>query len=224
MWRPWVRNRDEARSDAGVTLVELVVAMSIMAIFFAIFTGAMLSMYHTTNKVQAVTDSSAQISTAISRLDSSLRYASAISPPVTGTDGNPYVAWQTTANGSTQCSQLRIALAPGQLQLRTWTVQDGKAMDTTGWQPLASEITTTDPATGDPLTPFTFYLAYGAAQGSTSYPVATSAPNEQLQVRIVATSGEGSQQASALTDVTFTAFNSGVATPTTGICQEWGTP
>ena len=198
--------------DSGTTLIELVVTMSIMGIFLAIFTGAMVSMYHSTSKVQGVTDTSAQLSTAMSRLDASVRYAAAISPPVTGTDGNAYVAWQSTYTGSTVCTQVRVNASTSQLQQRTWTVSGASATGLTSWTPLASEIAAKDPSTGAALTPFTFLAATGAV------------PNEQLLVSLVAVSGSGSQQTVTRRAVTFTAFNTTPATTTSGICKEVGSP
>lgn len=215
MGRPGVFRRRLGRAqrrDSGMSLVELVVTMSIMGIFLAIFTGAMLSMYNSTNKVQGVTDTSSQLSTAMSRLDSSVRYAAAISPPVTGTDGNAYVAWQSTYTGATVCTQLRVNASASQLQQRTWTVSGASATGLTSWTPLASQIVAKDPSTGAALVPFTFIAATG------------SVPNQQLQVALVAVEGSGSQQTVTRRTVTFTAFNTTPATTTSGICQEVGSP
>lgn len=200
------------RGDSGTTLIELVVTMSIIGIFLVIFTGAMLSMYHSTNKVQGITDTSSQLSTAIGRLDTSVRYAAAISPPVTGSDGNAYVAWQSTDTGTPVCTQVRVNATTSQLQQRSWTVSGSSATGLTSWTPLASEIAARDPSTGATLTPFTFLAATGAV------------PNQQLQVSLVAVSGTGSQQTVTRRSVTFTAFNTTPATATTGICQEVGSP
>ena len=70
--------------DAGVTTIELIVGMLVMVVFMTIFTGAVVSMATTINKVEAVTTSSQQTNTAFLRLDKLIRYSSAITNMGTG--------------------------------------------------------------------------------------------------------------------------------------------
>lgn len=208
--------KSRTHNDTGTTLIELVVAMTIMTIFLTIFTGAMLSMFRSVNKVEGITDTSAQVSMALNRLDSTLRYASAISPPPTDVNGNPsasadgnwYVAFQSTYTGSTVCTQLRLNTTKRQLQQRTWSVSSGGAAeDITAWRPLASQIEPVA-AQGNAVPPFKFHAADG------------SILHEQLRVRFAAVTGGGNQTTTSISDVIFTAFNATLNTPTDGICQE----
>src|SRR5579875_3681127 len=98
--------------DSGTTMIEIIVAMVIMTIFMAIFTGSMLAMSNTTNKVEAVTNTSNQQTDAYFRLDREVRYASAISSPKF-TSNMWHVEFMTnvisrstaTASSTNQCTQ-----------------------------------------------------------------------------------------------------------------------
>ena len=113
------------RDDSGTTLIELIVGMMVMGVFMTIFTTAVVSMAKTTTKVEAVTTSASQVNNAFLTLDRIVRYASAVSTPGTGASGDWYVELESVDYGSssaqTQCTQLRLATASQQLQLRTWT-------------------------------------------------------------------------------------------------------
>ena len=195
-----VLRRRPRHGDAGVTLMELVVGMTIMTIFMTIFTGSVVMMYDSTSKSGGI---------ACNRLDKSIRYASAISPPGKSS-GAWYVEWETTYTGTPQCTQLRLNPTAQQLQQRTWTVSGGSATNVSNWLPLASGVTDTDPTTGAAVTPFTFTMSDAAV------------PYEQLDIRLVAVSVGRSGTTTSISDVTFTAFNSRLTTATTGICAEKG--
>lgn len=184
------------RADDGVTLIELVVSMAIMGIFLVMFTGAMLSMYHTTNKSESLMDSSAQIHVAFDRLDTSVRYAAAVSSAGTDGSGNPSIAFETSYTGTDTCTQLRLNLAKSQLQQRTWPAT-GSAPAT--WTPLASEVGPTMQG-GSAVPPFAM-IQPAAEPGQ-------AAPAQQLRVRLMSTGGSGPSSSTAQTDVTFVAFNS----------------
>ena len=196
------------RPDSGVTLMELMVGLTIMTIFMGMFTGAVVMMYNATSKAQAVGDTASQLSIAFSRLDRSVRYASAISQPGTGTGGALYVEWQSTYSGATNCTQLRLNSTVAQLQQRTWTVPaaGGSATALTTWLPLASGVQ------AGSVTPFTL-------------PTSSGMPYQQLRVYLVATSTGRTGITTSVSDVTFTAFNSKIsASGPAGICTEAGRP
>ncbi len=200
-------------------MLEVMVGMALMGLFLAIFTGAMVSMYHATNKTQGVTDTSAQINAAISRLDSSLRYASAFADPsdgsgasTTAADGNWYVAYQSTYTGSPVCTQLRVNTITSQLQERTWSVDaGGGSSGLSSWEVLAGQITPVK-RNGHTQPPFTVL------------------DKRALRIHLSSTAGSGNQQTISITDVTFTALNStgldeaADGDGNTAVCQEVGTP
>ena len=62
--------------DRGFTMLETVVGMVIMTIFMGIFTGAVVTMYSSANKAEALSNSTGQLNLAFDRLDKEIRYAS----------------------------------------------------------------------------------------------------------------------------------------------------
>lgn len=194
--------------DTGLSLLELVVGLTVMAIFMTMFTAAVSMMYNATSKSEAMGDTASQLNVAFSRLDKSVRYAAAIAPPGTS-DGTWYVEWQTTYTGTPVCTQLRLDADAGQLQQRTWSLDsDGDASGLTSWQPLASGLTLTDPDTGSAVQPF----SYDGPTGTMPY--------EQLTFHLIAASTGRTGVTTSVSDVTFTAFNSSLTTSTTGVCTE----
>jgi len=170
------RERDE-RDEHGFGLVEVVVAMSIMAMVCAIFTTAIVQIYRTTSVNESRSIAQAQVGLALLRLDREIRYAWYVG----ATDpGRPYVEYLLVNADVQQCVQLR--LANGQLQRRTWT-HDESAPAPTAWSPIASAVTSD--------APFTRLDAAGALG------------HQQLTVDLTATAS-GVRKHSA---ITFTALN-----------------
>lgn len=186
--------------DAGLTLIELMVTMAIMGVVLTMVTGAIIAMYGSTAKVEGITSTSAQVSIALSKLDSSVRYADDIGDPVTDGSGNWYVTYRSTYNGISDCTQLRFDIAAQQLQRRTWVA--GPAATASAWQPLASGLvlTAADSSTAAPFTLTT----------SRDIDSLDTAVHQQLRLRFSAVSGAGDRQTMSTTDVTFTAFNANV--------------
>lgn len=183
--------------------------MAIMGVFLTIFTGAILSMYRTTNKAESLMDSSAQIHTAFSRLDTSVRYASAVSAAGFDSGSNPSVAFETSYTGTLTCTQLRLDLADSQLQQRTWTIDAFGATAPTAWRPLASDVVPLQQG-GTAAPPFETIQP-------TPQP-GQAAPPQQLRVRLASTSGSGTSASTSQTDVTFVAFNSAGGAGTSTAC------
>jgi len=203
-------NRDE-----GTSLVELVVGMTLMMIFLAMFTGAAVMMNTAMSKSQAVNVASSQINIAYLNLDTTVRYASYIgtpaSTPAVGT-GNWYVEFQSTTSGTEACTQLRVDKTSRQLQVRTWTVLNATASSPSAWVPIASGISNG-----------------GAVAGATSQPFYRVAPGEntvfqQLTVTLISPAGPASSISNSMSSFTFTALNSVVPAPTSSICLQWGRP
>jgi prepilin-type N-terminal cleavage/methylation domain-containing protein len=190
--------RMRAGADGGLTLMELVVGMSVMSIFMTIFSTGIVQMYRAANKNEATSTAQSQLNLAFLRLDKQIRYAAGVSAPdVYGPD--QYVEYLTTNTGTAICTQLRLELATGQLQQRTWT-QDATPLAPTGWNVLASGVTSTQP--------FTF----AAADDTYNF--------QRLQLRLETSSGAGETASSKQTDITFTAMNTSLSTSSDTICTE----
>lgn len=185
--------------DEGLTLIELVVAMSLMAVLMVIFTAAVIQSSGTGQRVEAAGTSQSQVDIAFARLDTQLRYAAAVSTPgAVGIDS--YVEFLTTAAGPSTCTELRLHVTTGQLQERSWQ-QGGVPAPT--WTPLASGVSG--------ATPFTVT----AADSTSSF--------QRLRVRFAVKSGSNANAKTTSADAAFPALNSGSGTGTSSpstVCTE----
>lgn len=197
------RRQRRATADTGMTLIELVVAMAVMSIVLTMVTGAIVVMYRSTAKVEGITTTSAQVSIALTKLDSSVRYADDIGDPVTDSSGNWYLIYRTTYDGVSDCTQLRFAVAARQLQNRTWTA--GQSAPPGHWTPLASQLTLSADG-GGTAPPFIVATSRDAN-------LSDVAVHQQLRLRFSAVTGTGASQTVSATDVTFTAFNANINRP-----------
>ena len=217
-WRGKVRPTPAARrhrlqGDDGTSLIELVVAMMLMTIFLAMFTGAIVMMNSSMNKAQAVNLSASQLNVAFANLDNMVRYAAFVATPKTSpSSGDWYVELRATTSGGEVCNQLRVDIASRQLQRRSWTVANSVASTPSAWVPIASGISNGSAAAGARTQPF--YLV----------PPVGNAAYQQLTINLTSPAGSGSALTTSVSSFTFTALNSpaGVAGPQ--ICQQQGQP
>ena len=204
-----------AAASAGTSLVEVVVAMTIMVICGAIFTGAVVTLYSVTNRAQAVTNSSTQTNQAYQALDKLVRYAAAISTPGFGAGVGSakywYVELRDTTSGSEQCTQLRLQTRhPAAAATQLERVQPGHA-DPVGPDRFRAHQRVR-PRTGRPTSPSLL-----AASSPT-------ANHQQLTITLVASSGPLSSPATSKSSIGLTALNSTVPPATGSICQQAGRP
>jgi type II secretory pathway pseudopilin PulG len=148
--------------DAGFTMIDMMMAMTVMSVVMAVFTASILRMYRTATDVEARSVAQSQLGTAMQRLEREIRYAQGISSPYT-IGGNQYVDLLAIQKNIRQCLQLRVA--GGVLAQRSWTYQ-ASPLDLTGWSALASGVTS--------ATPFA-YLAPTVTLGYQQLTVALSA-------------------------------------------------
>jgi hypothetical protein len=192
--------RPGIRDERGDSLIELVVGMTIMVVFLAIFSGAVIMIARTSSHAQAVAHTSADLNSAFLRLDRQVRYAASISKPGTASGSNNwYVEFLSTNTGVSVCTQLRVVPAPTrQLQARTWTVAGTGFSNLSSWTPYANNVTNATVVTPTTDAPIPFALNTSGAVGL-----------ERLNVQLVTASGNPA--ISSHSDVTFTALNSAAA-------------
>jgi type II secretory pathway pseudopilin PulG len=182
------------RDDGGWSLIEVVVSMTILAVFMAMMTTGIVQVYRVVNETDAISTAQAQVNIAFLRLDREIRYASDLSTEgQVGSDW--YVEYLTTYTGTSVCSELRLHVTNGQLQRRSWT--QGGTVPTT-WSVLASGVTGTKP--------FTFR----SADATYNYP--------RLALSLTARAGAGTTAASKQMSITFTALNS--TSSSASVCTE----
>jgi len=187
-----------------MSLVEVVVAMTLMTIFGAMFTTGILTIYHTNNKVEAIAESQTQVTRAVTRLDQEIRYAAGISTPAVGADGNAYVEFLVTNTGTPTCVQLRVepdTSASGRYKLkrRTWP-QGGTVPAWSTASVLMTGITTANP------------FSLPAADPDIDY--------QRLRFQLAAQVGTDRFAELKATDITFTALNSSTDSSNSTVCTE----
>ncbi len=222
--------RRRIAGDEGTTLMELMVGMTVMAVFMAIFTAAVVTMFSSTNKTQAVVSSSTQLNLAFEHLDTQVRYATLIDQQVVTPTWS--VAFQTDGPTATTCVKLMInptvpsvvlnGIVVNNLTALTWTMN--VAADGTLPIPPLGSGTQTVLATGIELvdqngaavTPF---FVSTPALGTLAQP--QQEVHQQLRLRLVGVGGNQKSLTKSFSELTFSALNS--ATPTTARSRVAGT-
>jgi prepilin-type N-terminal cleavage/methylation domain-containing protein len=180
--------------DAGVTLMEVTVAMSVMAVVSSLAVAGVVHVFGTSNRADALVAAQAQAHTAFIRLDRDIRYASGISRPGQA-GGNQYVEFTLTNSDVTTCTQLRLTGSTGLLQSRS------RRSGVVGpWQTLASQITTPQ-------------------QFTRMLPAETGAPHQQLDVLLTLQAGTGSTTNRRQSSYRFAALNTTDATESDTVCR-----
>jgi prepilin-type N-terminal cleavage/methylation domain-containing protein len=178
--------------DDGVTLIELMVAMTLMSVFGTIFVSGIAQMYRAANEAEAATTAQSQINVAFGRLDTEIRYATGLSTPGPATGTDRYVEYLTSNTGTEMCGELRLRGSTSLLQWRQWKRGDPPG----GWTLLASGVSS--------ATPFTVT------------PTSTGSASQTLTVLLTsAVSGRAKQFRT-----TFAALNSGPGVDTSAYCVE----
>lgn len=127
--------------DAGLTLLELIVAMTIMSIFGLMFVSGITQMYQVANRTSAAATALSQINIAFQRLDGQIRYAGGFSTPGPNAGTDQYVEYLTANTGTEICGELRFQSSTSQLRWRQWNHGGTPG----GWTVLASNVTSSTP-------------------------------------------------------------------------------
>jgi type II secretory pathway component PulJ len=186
--------------DDGITLVELMVSMTVMAVFMAVFTGSMVEIYRSQNKNEASTAAMAQINNAFLKLDKEIRYASAVSTEGTAS-GSRYIEFLTISptSGAKSCTELRYSPTSQLLQQRTWAQSSGTPSPS-AWALLASNVIS--------IHPFT----YLSSDQTHAY--------QRMKLDLTARWGTNDTATSRQTVVTLTALNTTSSTSSGTVCTE----
>ena len=187
-----IRVRRRIRSEAGFTLLEMLIAMSLLTIVLVIFLSALVISQTTVNRSTARSTSNDQSRLAMQELDREIRSGNVLydpancPPPPTDPSGGPtcdpaegitanmslLIYTQTNANSrnpGNQCVQWRIsAVGPdglSQLQRRAWSVDWQNDGIVFGWRVVAENVVNRQPPGGGTAVP-AFALDPAAAFGS----------------------------------------------------------
>lgn len=192
---PWRRRPGASRQgadDAGMSLVELLVAMSVFAVLLAVVMTSVVATGRSAVRAQNTADTADDARRAFTIMDKQARYADAVNFP--GAAGGDYwVELRTISltDETPRCVQWRYRTSTGELQTRTWT--EGAAPSTGAW---------------------TTVLTTGArgAQGQPFGMVPTSS-DRTLQSLTVSLLDSRSGAGSSSLQTTFVARNSSAASP-----------
>lgn len=145
--------RQETPRDAGFSLVELIVAISIFSIFLTVFIAGVVQLTRATYAASARMESSQEMGIMHQRIDSSVRFAEAINAPGTAPSGRVYVEYFTSSEATSDvrnyCTQLRYDPNEGTIAMRRWSwaaSAPAQGPGSTSWQNLATEVLPPDSA------------------------------------------------------------------------------
>ncbi len=200
-----LRRARRVEGQQGFTLVELLVSMTILGIFFSVFTGVIATVFENTRRQQDRSISVDASRNIVQVIDRQVRYANGIYEPKTAADGTQWVVWSSrNRQGVQTCHQ--------------WQVTRAGVMRWASWQagvnaPLA--FSTAGTGIGRRGTDDVFSLTDAGA---------TIQTKQRLTLSFLSGPLTGGRDASA-TRVAFTALNtSSAALPSTLVCQEHNLP
>ncbi|WP_159078208.1 PulJ/GspJ family protein [Salinibacterium hongtaonis] len=119
------RAHEGLRSEqSGFTLIEMVVAVGIFAIFMSLFLSAVIGLTRGTTQAKLNAETSSEVLIVFRAMDRQVRYADAINFPGVGSSGAKYVEFRTpsssSVSGLTMCTQWRFTPAKGTMESRQW--------------------------------------------------------------------------------------------------------
>lgn len=183
--RAWLRRA--AADDRGFSLIEMIVAMTVMSIVMGAALSGLLQIYSATNRTEAASFTRDQLVIAFRRVDKELRYASWVSVP-----GQVSGRWYLEYAVSTGCRQLQ--LKNGVLTLASWVPPATTPGKGTAIASGLALITGVDPFTRYKPGPRTDVVGMGADYEADYY---------QVRIRVNATA----TKSTVPLDVLFTAQN-----------------
>ncbi len=137
-------------SDAGFTLVELLVAMGLFLVLLTVFGVAVEAMTSDVRKTRGISEATDNVRLAFDRFDKQVRYAYAINA-ATRVGNDWYVEFDTVdTTGARVCRQWRLVAASQALQQRAWPAGTTPAI-APAWSTVAAGVIN-DPATEPPFT------------------------------------------------------------------------
>jgi len=133
------------RTEAGTTLVEMVVVMSLLSAIMGIVLAALVSMQNAENRVNGRSQTNDQVRLGVEQIDREVRSGNVPYDPATeGSNAGSGIPTgfsmrvYTQANGVQKCVQWRVTA--GKLQSRSWTTSWRVDNQVSGWRTVADHI------------------------------------------------------------------------------------
>ena len=124
---------ERRRQDSGFTLVEMIIAMFVFAIFLSLLVSTIIGITRANTKVNVTAQTTSGILIVFQIFDRQIRYSDAINFAGAGPTGSRYVEFRTPAtsssSGTTTCTQWRFDPVGKTLASRQWT--DGNSATAT---------------------------------------------------------------------------------------------
>lgn len=192
------RFRRRPADDAGFSLTEILVGMSVMSVVMAIATQGLISMFHTTDRAESAATAQNSIQASFEKLDREVRYAERISDPYAVTGGFAVDFVIPDENGVDQCIQLTLPADGGTLMRRQWPQLSRPSAAATAVTPnlISANVTVAADGSKTYKTPFT--LATAGTGGSDL---------DRLTVNMNSTVGLGDLGTTRNYSLVFTAMN-----------------
>jgi len=128
--------------DAGMTLIELLVAMGIFVTVIAVFMSGVVLMTKDAARAAGVSDATTTARRVLDRFDKQVRYSVGVNRPGFGTSGAYYVEFMVpsqTAGATPVCIQWQFNPTADTISVRTWT--DSLLTPTPSvWNPVATNV------------------------------------------------------------------------------------
>jgi prepilin-type N-terminal cleavage/methylation domain-containing protein len=191
--------------DDGVTLIEMLISLMIMAVMMTMFTTGVLQMYRAANKTESLSSAQSELNTVFLRLDKIVRYAVWISD--TRQVGQRYdIRMRTTNDTGQHCYAFMV------------TGGDNSRLLVTDWDPdVSAEIPRAAaydsvPTAGSPEQTIWVVLAndVDAPAGGAPFeriPADAVQNFDRLQLTLVASVGSANSSTKTDTSISFTALN-----------------
>ncbi len=123
------------REDRGLSLVEVLVAMTLSTIVFGIAATAVVDMMKNTQLITARSEAVRQMYLASQQIERQVRSGNVLYPDTSSGTLKIY----TQANGSQRCVRWRLDRPTGELLTRSWSSSD--VNDKTSWRVVAQNVT-----------------------------------------------------------------------------------
>ena len=111
-------------NQQGFTLIEMMISVSIFAVFVAIFIASVVGLARGTTAARVTAESSSGVLTVFQNIDRQVRWSDAINRPGSGSSGSTYVEFElpasSSADNTTRCVQYRYDPSQGTIASRSW--------------------------------------------------------------------------------------------------------
>jgi len=149
------RSRREGQSEAGFTLVEMLVSMLVFGIVISLAMAAVIDVMKYSNKVQSTADATSELRQALQVIDRQVRSGNVLFSPANetspstctavGASGGTCMRIYTQANGPQRCVQWKVVTDPSDgtrkiLQTRSWAQDWQTSGDVSDWRTVASGL------------------------------------------------------------------------------------